>query len=317
MKLASYKHQGKTFIAAIVEDRLVDLRLAYSQWLMRSGRKITTEALEQTIPGDMTQLLTQSNGDISWLTLAIEQADESAMRDLDRCQLLAPVPRPRKILGIGRNYGAHANEGGLERQEQPRIFSKAVTSVIGPGAAIVRPGTVTKLDWEVELGVIVGRTMQQVSEADALDYVAGYTVLNDVSAREFQFDVSPPQTSFAKSMDTFTPMGPLLITRDEVTDPARLELRSWINNTLMQDGSTADMIFPVAQLLSYLSRYITLEPGDVIATGTPSGVGCFRSPPVYLQPGDRIRMEIAGIGVLENWVTEAPSQADDVGPGPK
>jgi acylpyruvate hydrolase len=215
------------------------------------------------------------------------------------------VPRPGKILGVGRNYRAHAAEGGLAVQEKPRIFVKLGSSVIGPRAPIPKPAAVTKLDYETELAVIIGESARGVSEAEALRHVAGYTILNDVSARELQFDVSPPQTSFAKSMDGFCPMGPVLATPDEFGDPGDIRLRGFVNGELVQEGSTRDLLFPIPLLIAYLSRYLTLEPGDVIATGTPAGVGAFRNPPRYLEPGDVIRMEIAGIGVLENRVVAA------------
>lgn len=217
--------------------------------------------------------------------------------------LLAPVPTPGKVLGVGRNYGAHAAEGGLAAQEKPRIFVKLSSAVIGTGAPIAKPAGVTKLDYETELAVVIGRRARAVRESEALAYVAGYTILNDVSARELQFDVSPPQTSFAKSMDGFCPMGPCLATPDEFADPADIHLRGWVNGELVQDGRTHDLIFPVPLLIAYLSSYLTLEPGDIIATGTPAGVGAFRKPPRYLAPGDVVRMEIEGIGVLENRVS--------------
>ena len=217
--------------------------------------------------------------------------------------LLAPVPNPGKILGVGRNYGAHAAEGGLAAQEKPRIFVKLSSAVIGTGAPIQKPAGVTKLDYETELAVVIGRRARDVRESEALAYVGGYTILNDVSARELQFDVSPPQTSFAKSMDGFCPMGPCLATPDEFGDIGDIRLRGWVNGELVQDGSTHDLIFPVPLLIAYLSSYLTLEPGDVIATGTPAGVGAFRKPPRYLAPGDVVRMEIAEIGVLENRIT--------------
>lgn len=216
--------------------------------------------------------------------------------------LLAPVPRPGKILGVGRNYGAHAAEAGLAAQEKPRIFVKLGSSVIGAGAPIPKPARVSKLDYETELAVVIGRSARDVPESDANACIAGYTILNDVSARELQFDVTPPQTSFAKSMDAFCPMGPCLATPDEFADLGDIRLRGWINGELVQDGSTRDLIFPIPALIAYLSSYLTLAPGDVIATGTPAGVGAFRKPPRYLAPGDVIRMEIAGIGVLENRV---------------
>jgi 2-keto-4-pentenoate hydratase/2-oxohepta-3-ene-1,7-dioic acid hydratase in catechol pathway len=155
-----------------------------------------------------------------------------------------------------------------------------------------------KLDLEAELAVIIGSFASKVSREAALDVVAGYTALNDISAREFQFDVSPPQTTFAKSMDGFCPMGPCLVTRDEIADPQRLDIRSFINDNPMQHGNTADMLFPVGLLIEYLSRFMTLEPGDVIATGTPAGIGAFRDPPLWLKPGDRVRIEVEGVGVL-------------------
>lgn len=248
------------------------------------------------------------SGSVSMLDLLAEGLGTLAMRldvpgvPLSGVRLLAPIPRPGKIVGIGRNYGAHQAEGGLAKQEQPRLFFKAATSVIGPGVPIRKPVPVAKLDWEVEVAVVVGSVMRDVPEDRALDYVAGYTIMNDVSAREFQFDVTPPQTSFAKSMDGFAPVGPWLVTAEEVGDSGALDLRCWVNGALMQEGNTHDLIFPIPYLLSYVSRYLTLEPGDLIATGTPAGVGAFRDPPVFLRPGDRIRMEVEKLGVLENTV---------------
>lgn len=284
MKLVSYDPGDGARIGFIRDGTVVDAE----------------EAAGMPLPHDMTALLAAGIG-------ALRTAAAGPLppgMPVDSVRLLAPVPRPGKIVGVGRNYGAHAAEAGLAAQERPRLFMKVVSSVIGPGDPIPRPAAVTKLDWEVELAVVVGRAMRDVAPDRALDFVAGYTLLNDVSAREFQFDVSPPQTSFAKSMDGFCPMGPCLVTADEIPDPQRLDLRCWVNGTLMQDGNTHDMIFSVADILSHISRYMTLVPGDVIATGTPEGVGAFRKPPVYLRPGDRIRMEIPEIGVLENVVTE-------------
>ncbi len=220
----------------------------------------------------------------------------------ERASLLAPVPRPGKVVAIGRNYADHAAETGITPLENPRIIAKLPSSVTGPGSVVHRPLGVTKLDYEIELGVVIGKRTKLVSRAQALDAVAGYTILNDVSAREFQFDVSPAQTTFAKSMDEFCPMGPWMVTADEIADPQNLKLQLHVNGELLQDGNTHDMIFDVAQLIEYISRFMTLEPGDVIATGTPAGVGAFRTPPRWLQPGDRLRLEIAPIGVLEHSI---------------
>lgn len=280
MKLATCEIDGAARVGLVSGDRLIDVG------------ELGVDVV------DMTALLRTGIGRLA-------DAARSGLpegRPLDGVRLLAPVPRPGKIVGVGRNYGAHAAEGGLEAQEKPRLFTKVPSSVTGPGGAIEKPAIVGKLDWEAEIAVVVGRAMRDVAAAEALEYVAGYTLLNDVSAREFQFDVKPPQTSFAKSMDGFCPMGPWLVTADEIPDPGHLQLTCHVNGTLMQDGNTHDMIFPIPEILSYVSRYITLEPGDVIATGTPDGVGAFRKPPVFLQPGDRVRVACPAIGALENPV---------------
>lgn len=257
--------------------------------------------LSAGFPGGMLELLQQGAAGMAAAQAAL--ADRSRSRlPLAAVTLLAPVPRPGKILGVGRNYGAHAAEGGLAAQEKPRIFIKLSTAVIGTGAPIRKPASVVKLDYETELAVVIGRRGRGIAQADALGHVAGYTVLNDVSARELQFDVSPPQTSLAKSMDTFCPMGPCLATADEFADVGDIRLTGWVNGEQVQDDTTAHLIFPVPVLIAYLSGFVTLEPGDVIATGTPAGVGAFRQPPRFLQPGDTVRMEIAQIGVLENPV---------------
>ena len=221
---------------------------------------------------------------------------------LANVRLYAPVPRPGKIIGVGRNYADHAAETGVAPFETPRLLFKVPSSVTAPGAAIPRPSSVTKMDFEVELAVVMGGYGKDVPASQALSLVAGYTVMNDISAREFQFDTTPPQTSFAKSMDGFAPMGPWLVTRDEIADPQTLEVFCWLNGTQMQHGHTADMLFPVSTLIAYVSRFMTLEPGDVITTGTPAGIGAFRKPPVYLQPGDRLRFEVSQIGSMEHLI---------------
>jgi len=191
------------------------------------------------------------------------------------------VPRPGKIVGVGRNYAEHAKEIGAAAQDRPRIFVKLASSVVGPGGTVRRPAEITKMDFEAELAVVIGAFASHVVRARALDAVAGYAVLNDLSAREFQFDVSPPQASLAKSMDGFCLMGPWLATKDEVPDPQALEIRYDVNGEPMQRGRTSEMIFPMDRLIEYISQFVTLEPGDVIATGTPAGVGtgAFCKPP--------------------------------------
>ena len=217
---------------------------------------------------------------------------------IETLQLQPPVGRPGKIVGVGRNYADHAKETGVDPFEKPRIIFKVSSSVTGSGATVRKPAPVQKMDFEGELAVVIGSFATAVSVEEALRHVGGYTLLNDISAREFQFDISPPQTTFAKSMDGFCPLGPALVTSDEVPDPQALRLRTRVNGKVVQDATTADMLFPVAVLISYVSQYMTLEPGDVIATGTPAGIGAFRKPPVWLAPGDRVEVSIDPLGTL-------------------
>jgi 2-keto-4-pentenoate hydratase/2-oxohepta-3-ene-1,7-dioic acid hydratase in catechol pathway len=231
------------------------------------------------------------------------------------------LPNPGKIVCVGLNYRDRVAEGGRPAPVRPLLFAKFASAVIATGAPIVRPAGTHALDLEVELGVVIGATTRRVASTAALDHVAGYVVANDVSARDWQGvkpalregEVGDGQWLRAKSADTFLPIGPVFVPRDEILDPQRLRLRSWRTPgsgpdagrpVLMQDGSTADMIWGVAELIEYISAVVTLEPGDIILTGTPSGVGVYRQPPVFLEPGDRVRCEIDGIGWVENPVID-------------
>jgi 2,4-didehydro-3-deoxy-L-rhamnonate hydrolase len=218
---------------------------------------------------------------------------------LGEVESLAPVPRPGKVIAIGRNYREHAAEEGVEPPKEPLIFSKWPSSVVGPGADIRwDPELARQVDHEAELAVVIGRTARRVSRENALDHVFGYTCLNDVSARDLQF--GDGQWVRGKSLDTFCPMGPVLVTADEIPDPQQLWIRCVVDGEVRQDGHTSQMYFSVAEIISHCSQAFTLEPGDVIATGTPSGVGVFRDPPVFLRDGQRVVVEIEGIGALEN-----------------
>jgi 2-keto-4-pentenoate hydratase/2-oxohepta-3-ene-1,7-dioic acid hydratase in catechol pathway len=216
---------------------------------------------------------------------------------------VAPL-RPGKIIGIGLNYRDHIDEAGLSAPERPLVFAKLPSSVIGPGEPIVIDPAITQnVDWEVELAVVIGRRMRNVDEGDALHHVFGYTVANDVSARDVQF--AEQQLVRAKSIDTFCPLGPVIVTADEVADPQSLRLRTSVNGEIVQDSTTAQMAFGVAELLAFCSRSFTLEPGDVLLTGTPPGCGAFMTPPRSLRPGDVVEVEVEGIGVLRNPVAAA------------
>jgi 2-keto-4-pentenoate hydratase/2-oxohepta-3-ene-1,7-dioic acid hydratase in catechol pathway len=221
-------------------------------------------------------------------------------------ELVAPL-QPGKIVGIGLNYLDHIRESKLSQPEQPLVFAKFPSSVTGPNDPIVVDVELTmQVDWEVELGVIIGRRMRNVAVGAALDYVFGYTVGNDVSARDVQFSES--QWTRGKSFDTFCPIGPVVVTPDEIPDPQGLSLRTRVNGELMQDSSTAEMLFGVAELLAFCSRSFRLEPGDLLLTGTPWGCGYFMDPPRALEIGDVVECEVERIGMLRNTVASARSE---------
>ena len=214
---------------------------------------------------------------------------------------MLPIERPSKIVCVGLNYRDHAEEQGAPLPEAPLLFAKWQNALIGPGDPIVIPPLVTKCDYEAELGVVIGARVRDVSPANALEAVAGYVCVNDVSARNLQF--ADGQWTRGKSPDTFCPVGPALVPRDEIPDPQSLAIRAILNGQTMQESTTGNMVFGVADLIAYITQVITLEPGDLIATGTPAGVGAFRDPPAFMQPGDEITIEIEGIGSLTNPVT--------------
>jgi 2-keto-4-pentenoate hydratase/2-oxohepta-3-ene-1,7-dioic acid hydratase in catechol pathway len=212
----------------------------------------------------------------------------------------APVPRPGKVVCVGLNYRDHALEAGLEIPEVPILFPKFANSVVGPGDPIVVLPETRRVDYEAELGVVIGRHAFRVGEDEALSYVAGYTCMNDVSARDLQNRTS--QWMLGKAIDTFLPCGPWLVTVDEIADPQALAIRCEVNGRELQSSTTAQMVFGVAELVASISRTMTLEPGDLIATGTPPGVGFARTPPVYLEDGDEVTVEIENLGRLTNPV---------------
>jgi len=213
---------------------------------------------------------------------------------------MLPIERPGKIICVGLNYRDHAEEQGTALPEAPLLFAKWQNTLIGPGDPIVIPPVVAKCDYEAELGVVIGERARDVSAENALDVVAGYVCVNDVSARDLQF--ADGQWTRGKSPDTFCPVGPALVPRSELPDPQALAIRAILNGETVQESTTANMIFGVADVIAYVTRTITLEPGDLIATGTPAGVGAFRDPPLFMQPGDEITIEIEGIGSLTNPV---------------
>lgn len=316
MRLYAYEDRfGDSRFGVLVDDRL----LTGSQLEKRGKLRIATHA----------GIGYRFEDERAWRS-ALEKATRRALRNGAR--LIDPDARKPlnvldalwlfpKIVCVGLNYADHVKEGGRAAPDRPMLFAKFDNAMIGDGEAIVRPQGTSALDLEVELGVVIGRTARRVAEEDAMDHVAGYVVVNDVSARDWQGNVAAlregekgdGQWLRAKGSDTFLPVGPVFVTKDEIDPAAGLGLRSWRipgsgpdagRAIPMQAGSTADMVFGVPALVSFISQHITLEPGDLIATGTPAGVGVFRDPPVFLEPGDRARCEIEGIGVVENPIVD-------------
>jgi 2-keto-4-pentenoate hydratase/2-oxohepta-3-ene-1,7-dioic acid hydratase in catechol pathway len=233
---------------------------------------------------------------------------EGVVLEKSKVRVLAPVLRPSKIVAVGLNYMDHCREQNVPPPERPILFTKFPSSVIGPEDVITWDQALTsQVDYEAELAVVMGRRARAVKAEQANEYIAGYTALNDVSARDLQF--SDGQWVRGKSLDTFCPMGPVLVTRDEIESPGNLKIQCRVNDALLQDSSTSEMIVKVPELIEFITHGITLEPGDVIATGTPHGVGVFRRPPVFLQPGDTVTVSIEGIGDLRN-VTGAAAEEE-------
>lgn len=300
MRLVRYAEGMHHSIAVELEDGVLDI----PRLLTFYG------AFDQNdcdIPFTMVDLLSWDVG-IETVRNLVERYhnDDSEKRpsllDRSRIRLLAPIRRPGKIIALGLNYREHIRETGREVPEFPVVFAKFSSAVVDPETDIPFPPLTKRLDWEVELGVVIGKTCKRVSHDTALDYVAGYTIINDLSARDLQKrDV---QWVRAKSLDGLCPMGPAIVTVDELGDGSGLRMYTKINGEIKQDSTTSDLLFDVPHIIEYLSAAFTLEPGDVIATGTPSGVGFARSPPEYLQPGDEMELYIDKIGFLRNRIVE-------------
>jgi 2-keto-4-pentenoate hydratase/2-oxohepta-3-ene-1,7-dioic acid hydratase in catechol pathway len=281
MKLVTFELSGRQYVGALVADQVANLSQAGFPGSMR-----------EFIEGGPEALLKAEN---------VVTAKSCPMHPLSSVKLLAPVTNPTKVVAIGLNYRDHAAEQGAPLPKAPLIFAKFPSSITGPFDPITWDPTLTQqVDYEVELGVVIGKRARRVTEADALDYVFGFMVINDISARDLQF--GDKQWVRGKSLDTFCPCGPQIVTTNEIPDPQALPIHCTVNGNTMQNSSTAQMVFGVRALVSYCSQAFTLEPGDLIATGTPSGVGTFRKPPFYLKNGDVVVTEVEGIGRMENVV---------------
>jgi 2-keto-4-pentenoate hydratase/2-oxohepta-3-ene-1,7-dioic acid hydratase in catechol pathway len=300
MKLAQFKtnESAEHRLGVLLGDVVYDIaKLARA--LKESGAGPPSWLLQANRTQDVINRGESAVRDIEALLTDIQPG---AARSLDSIDFL-PAVYPSKIIAIGRNYVDHAIEGGAAPPEAPIIFNKLPNSLNAHNAPIVLPAISSKVDYEAELAVVIGRQAKRVREADSLNYVFGYTMIDDVSARDLQF--GDGQWTRGKSLDTFAPLGPFITTRDEIADVQALKIEGILNGEVMQSSNTGKMIFKVAYLISYISQGITLEPGDVIATGTPDGVGIFRKPPVLLKAGDVFEVRIEKLGTLRNPVIAA------------
>jgi 2-keto-4-pentenoate hydratase/2-oxohepta-3-ene-1,7-dioic acid hydratase (catechol pathway) len=276
--------------------------------VLREGGVLDLAALAPHGPSDLLALITAGPEALAALAALVDGAGTAATRPLDAVVLHVPF-RPGKIIGVGLNYVEHVEESSRtldtakELPTRPVLFSKPATAVVGPGEPILHDGNLTaQLDWECELAVVIGRTARKVSREDALDHVFGYSIVNDISARDQR---RSGQWFFSKGQDSYAPFGPAVRTADELPDPQTLDLGLRVNGEVKQKGNTAHMLFTVAELIADISSGVTLEPGDVIATGSPQGVGAAQNPPQFLQPGDIVEATIEGIGTLRNPVVDA------------
>ncbi len=294
MQLISYRTHNSTdesWRAGVEhEGRVVDVTALWHDGV----HETTTRQLLTAGPAIVRQVFKQAHEALA------AGPDAAGVFQSASVEIGPPVPDPDKIICIGINYADHASEAGIARTEVPLFFAKFRNSLTGPTSPILLPRVSTQIDYEGELAVIVGTRCKDVSEQDALQYVAGYTIMNDVSARDLQMQTS--QYMAGKALDTFAPMGPGIVLASDIPDPQALQLTTRVNGQVVQHASTATMIFSVAAIISFLSSLMTLEPGDIIATGTPSGVGFKRTPPLFLRDGDVAEVEIEGIGQIRNPV---------------
>ncbi len=283
MRLVTFTHQGQRRLGARSGDSIIDL-----------------SAADPSIPSAMKEFLEAGDSAVS-RARAVINSGTHAISATD-VTIHAPIDNPEKIICIGLNYADHAAESGMPIPDEPIVFSKYASSIIGPDENIVAPSASSQVDYEVELVVVIGKRGRNISEDDALDHVAGYMVGHDVSARDYQLEKPGAQWMMGKTFDTFAPIGPDLVTTDDVPDPHNLGIRCILNGETVQDSNTSQLIFGVPKLVAYLAHVFTLTPGDLIFTGTPPGVGMGREPQLWLKQGDQVICEIDGLGRLENPV---------------
>ena len=286
MRLVTFQGQSGPAIGVRLGDKVIDLSKAAPD-----------------LPSDMIGLLEGGESSLAKAKAAANNAADDAKVDMSLVKLMVPIARPGKIVCIGRNYAAHAAEGGAETPTYPEVFYRGSTTLIAQGEPIIRPKCSDKLDFEAELVVVIGKLAKHVAEADAGAYIAGYSIFNEGTLRDYQRKSS--QWTVGKNFDNTGPFGPEIVTSDEVPEGAKgLRIQSRLNGQIMQDANTDDLVFTIHNLIYRLTECMTLEPGDIIVSGTPAGVGYARTPPVFMKPGDIIEIEVDGIGVLTNTIED-------------
>ncbi|MBS1885869.1 MAG: fumarylacetoacetate hydrolase family protein [Actinobacteria bacterium] len=311
MKLATYLQAGRRRLGAVSGDDVIDLNRARAAQATAAGSPVGEAVADATVPADVLDFLRLGEPALEAAAAALAHAEELGLEEsahallrapLAAVKLLPPVPEPPKIVCVARNYGAHAKEAGLEVSEIPILFARFPATLVAAGDPVLRPLVSEQLDWEGELAVVIGKGGKRVAKEAAMDHVVGYSIFNDITVRDYQFRVT--QYTEGKNFQASGPFGPYLVLKDEVPDPGALRITTQVGEEVMQDAETSDMIFDVPTIVSHISQFIQLEPGDVIPMGTPSGVGFKREPPRFLQPGETVKVEIPGLGVLENPVVE-------------
>ncbi|MFZ3578848.1 fumarylacetoacetate hydrolase family protein [Virgibacillus sp. DJP39] len=311
MKLVSYKHKSEehgTFrIGCMVTNKVVDLQESYCALLISKGDKESAQLIDNLLPADPSLFFSMGESALKRAEEAFDysvgQSGEKMTFNQDEVSLGNPIASPSKIICVGKNYAEHALEMESDIPEFPVLFAKFSNALIGPEDTIQKSSFTEKLDYEVELAVVIGEKASHISKDNALKYVAGYTIANDISARDLQ--KRTPQWLQGKTLDNSTPVGPWVVTPEEAGNPSNLFIRSFVNGEKRQESNTSNMIFDVPFLIEFISGLITLNPGDIILTGTPNGVGVAMNPPRFLKNDDVVTLEIENLGKLENKVIEA------------
>ncbi|WP_106498211.1 fumarylacetoacetate hydrolase family protein [Lentibacillus sp. Marseille-P4043] len=315
MKLVSYKFKnqpGTYRIGCVIDGKVADLQEGFRALLASKQDKDSIHSIEHLLPADPGVFFSMGERAIEWAKEAYDyivyHTNETFMFEMAEVSLRTPMSTPSKIICVGKNYAEHAAEMKSDIPDYPVLFAKFSNALIGPEDNIEKSPSTNKLDYEVELAVIIGKEASHVNKANALNYIAGYSIGNDISARDLQ--KRTPQWLQGKTLDRSTPVGPWVVTKDEIGDPNNLSICSYVNGEKRQDSNTSHFIFDVPYLIEFISGLITLKPGDIILTGTPNGVGFAMDPPQFLRDGDRVKLEIEEIGELENKVVEPPLGSD-------